>query len=427
MRRKWVWLAVAAAVAVGGTWWALRTTLQVDVAAEKTSTGTIVRRIFATGTIQPTRTVDVGAQVSGVVQSLAADFNSIVRANQVVARLDPSLYDAALAQARATRAQADAAVVQAKADLAGLRTAEVDARTKLARAQALAASQLIDQADLDAAQIAMNQAVAGVNSGEAQVSDAVAAVAAAAAAVTQAAANLDHTVIHSPIDGIVLSRAVDVGQTVAAAVQAPVLFTIATNLQHLQLEVDVDQADIGGIETGQPVTFEVESYPDEMFTGRITQVRLQPIAGQSAPATTVASSTIAPTTTQMATVISYATMIDVDNPGERLRPGMTASVVLRGARRANVVRIPNRALSFRPSPDVFRALGEAEPVAEAVTTRDADNVRPRDLWTFDGTRLVPVAVRTGLSDDQWTELVSGAVRPGDAVVTAANIRRRARF
>jgi HlyD family secretion protein len=221
-----------------------------------------------------------------------------------------------------------------------------------------------------------------------------------------------------------------VGQTVAAAVIAPVLFTIATDLSHLQVLLDVDQSDIAGIEVGQPVTFEVESYPDETFRGTVTQVRLQPIAEQSAPATTVASSTIAQTTTSVATVVSYATMIDVDNPGERLRPGMTASVVLSGARRKDALRIPNSVLSFRPSQAVLRALGQADPIrdeAEAAVTASDTGTKPRDLWKFDGKRFTPVSVRVGLSDDRWTEVIGGTIHRGDAIVTRAGVLQRSRF
>ena len=422
-------LAAAVAVALVATvQWATRRAPEASVTTAPVSRGPIARRIFATGAIQATRTVDVGAQVSGAVQTLNADFNSIVRAHEVVARIDPSLYEAALAQAQASMAQAEAAAAQARADLAGLRTAEEDARTRFVRARALGESHLITQADLDAAQIALNEAVAGTRSGEANVSDADAVVAEAKAAVAQARTNLDHTYIYSPIDGIVLNRAVDVGQTVAAAVQAPVLFTLATNLARLQVQLNIDQSEIGGVEPGQTVTFEVESYPDETFHGRITQVRLQPIAEQSTTATTIATSTMGATTTSMATVISYATMIDVDNADGRLRPGMTASVALIGARREGALRVPNGALSFRPTAELFRALGQTEPATpEGVQAGGDANSKPHELWTFDGQRLTPVAVKLGLSDDQWTEVVSGPLSAGAAIVTQAAVRTPSRF
>jgi HlyD family secretion protein len=390
------------------------------------TSGTVVRRIFATGTLQATRTVDVGTQVSSVIASLGADFNSIVRKGQVIARLDPSLYAAALDQAKASLLQAEAAVQQADADLSTARTAEEDARIKLTRATQLSASQLITQADLDAANIAMNEASATVNSMAAQKNDAAAVVAQAKATVSQAQVNLDHTVIDAPTDGIVLNRNVDVGQTVAAAIQAPVLFTIATDLRRLQVQVDVDESDIAGIEAGQPVTFEVESYPDETFRGVVTQVRLQPIAEQTTTATTVPSATIAQQTTTVATVVSYATMIDVDNPGERLRPGMTASVLLTGVRHDDVTRIPTAAVSFRPSTAVFAALGEKEPPVP-VAPFPTDGQKPRELWTYAGQRFSPLLVQIGLSDGLWTEVTKGSLHAGDRIVTNATVRTLSRW
>jgi len=398
----------------------------VDVTTGDVTSGTVVRRIFATGTLQATRTVDVGTQVSGAISSLGADFNSIVHKGDVVARLDPSLYQATLDQAKASLVQSEAALQQANADLVGARTAEEDARIKLTRATQLASSQLITQADLDAAQIAMHEATATVASMSAQTKDAAATVAQAKAAVAQAQVNLDHTVIYAPTDGIVLNRSVDVGQTVAAAVQAPVLFTMATDLRRLQVQVDVDESDIAGIEKGQAVTFEVESYPDETFHGVVSQVRLQPIAEQTTTATTVASSTLPQQTTAVPTVVSYATMIDVDNPDERLRPGMTASVVLTGIQHDGVTRIPNAAVSFRPSAAAFSALGEKEPPVPAAPF-PADGPKPRELWTYDGKRLSPVLVQIGLSDGEWTEVTRGTIRPGDSIVTNATVRKLSRW
>ena len=392
------------------------------------SPGAIVRRVVATGTLQATRTVDVGTQVSGTIDSLSADFNSIVRANQVIARLDPSLYKAALGQAKAALLQADANLNQARAGLEGARTAEEDARTKFTRAMALSRDLLITQSDLDAAKIAQDEASAGVRVAEGDVGDAMAQVRQAEASVTLGQVNLDHTTIRSPIAGIVLSRNVDVGQTVAAAVQAPVLFSIAKDLTHLQVQLDVDQSDVGELQLGRRVTFEVESYPDETFSGTVSQVRWQPIAEQSTPATTVASSTLPQVTTSMATVVSYATMIDVENPDERLRPGMTAQVLMQGVRHDNVTRIPNNALSFRPPAEVLKAIRQSEPSTDAVAAVGSSSmVKSRVVWTFDGTRFAPLSVRVGLSDDQWAELLSGNVHPGDLLVTGAELVKRSRF
>jgi HlyD family secretion protein len=399
-------LVAATAVIGGAAAWTFHTTTEVQVTTAAVDTGSISRRIVATGTLQATRTVDVGTQVSGVIDSLSADFNSIVHANEVIARLDPGL---------------------ARASLQGARTADEDARTKYGRAVALSREQLITASDLDAAKIVQDEATADVRSADAEVADAAAAVQQAAANVNQAQVNLDHTVIHSPIDGIVLSRNVDVGQTVAAAVQAPVLFSIATDLRHLQVQLDVDQSDVGELQVGRPVTFQVESYPDETFRGTVTQVRLQPIAEQSTTATTVSSSTLPQTATSVATVVSYAAMIDVDNPDERLRPGMTAEVLVQGIRHDNVTRLPDNALSFRPSADVLKVLGQPEPSVGELASPGDTTAKPRAVWKFDGKRFTAIPVRVGLADDQWTELMTGDVHAGDVVVTRADVQRRSRF
>ena len=277
MRSRFIALSAVAVVVGAAAAWALRPIAHVEVSTAEVDKGTIARRIFATGALKATRTVDVGTQVSGIVESLAADFNSIVRADQVIARLDPSLFDAALEQAKASLLQSQANLNQARAGLDGARTAEEDARTKYSRALSLSRQELITQSDLDAAKVAEDEAIAGIHSADAAVADSAAEVQQSVANVNQAKVNRDHTVIHSPINGIVLNRNVDVGQTVAAAVQAPVVFTIATDLTHLQVQLDVDQADVGDLQLGRPVTFEVESYPDETFKGTVSQVRLQPM------------------------------------------------------------------------------------------------------------------------------------------------------
>jgi len=375
----------------------------VQVTTAVVDAGPIVRHIVATGTLQALRTVDVGAQVSDTIQSLDADFNSIVRKGQVLAKLDPTLIDAQLQQARAAEQQAEANVRSAQTEVE-------DAGTKLARAERLGAKALIQQSDLDAAVILKQSADADLKAAEAQVVE-------AKANVSQAAVNLEHTTIESPIDGIVVARNVDVGQTVAAAFQAPVLFTIATDLTHMQVEVDVDESDVGAVQAGTRVTFEVQSYPHETFQGTVSQVRLQPVAEQTATATAVGGgATATGATTTIGTVIGYATMIDVDNPDEKLRPGMTATVTLAGLRRDHVVRIPNSALSFRPAPAVLSAIKESVGSPPSTSSR---------VWRFDGRQFMPVDVRVGLADNEWSELISGSLHPGDAVVTEAALGQSA--
>ncbi len=394
--------AAVACAGVASIVWAVHRPPQVEVTMAEVTRGAVVRRIIAAGTLRPVRTVDVGAQVSGTVQSLDADFNTAVRTGQVIARLEPSAFQAALEQSRAGLQDAEAALVQARADYGGLQVADRDAAVQLRRAEALAKSEIITEADLDAARTQMQAADDSVRSGAASVRQAEAAVGAAQSALQQAQVNLDYTIIRSPVDGVVLSRSVDVGQTVAASVQAPVLFTIATDLRRLQAEVDVDEADVGGLQTGQVVSFTVESYPDATFRGTLTQVRLGAVV--------------------IAAVVSYAVMIDVDNQDERLRPGMTALLALEGLRHEDVLRVPNSALAFHPPIDVLAAIGQPEPQPLAVGTAE-DSSRRGEIWRYDGRRFTAAAVTAGLSDASWTEVSAGSVAAGDRLVTSARLVR----
>lgn len=417
-RRRMFWFVVlVTVVAVSGSW-RFRAKSTVDVATALVTAGTIERPIVAVGTLQGVTTVEVGSQASGVVQSVDVDFNSIVHTGQVLARLDPSLFQAACDQASAELRGAQAALAEAQADVAGLRAAERDAQIKLERAAALAQRDLIQRADLDAAVIAKDEASADVTSGEARVAQANGGVDRARAAVDQAVVDLSHTVIRSPIDGIVIERAVDVGQTLAASVQSPVLFRIAADLSRMEVQVDVDESDIGGVTVGEPATFRVESYPGETFAGTVSGIRLQPVAETAAPSAT--GSPAAPST-----IVSYATIVDAPNAQRKLRPGMTAQVRLPGSRHDHVVRIPNSALSFRPSPDVLIAMGETSPSSGLSAARArAAGGEQAELWQYDGKRFTPIVVRVGLANDEWTELVDGMLRAGDSVVTNAVLNSR---
>ena len=427
MRRSfWFWLALIITVAGVAIAWAFRTTTEVQVSTAPVTDGQITRRILATGTVQAVTTVEVGAQVSGVISSLDADYNSLVHAGQIVATLDASAYDAQLRETVAEREEADAALKRADADVAGFKTAVEDAQMKLTRAEALWDTQLIPRADLDAARAAAEEAKADLAAGQATVVQAMAAVDQAKAAVDQAAVNASHTIIRSPVDGIVVERAVDVGQTLAATVQSPTLFRIAGNLERLQVQVDVDESDVGGLTPGEPVTFDVDAYPGETFHGTISQVRVQPVAQQTATATVVGGGTTqAPATSTVATVVSYTTIVEVANLDQRLRPGMTADVVLPVARREHAIRIPNGALAFRPGPDLLAAIGEVEPPRPS-PAGGADGA-VRAVWEYDGRQFTPIAVRAGVADEGWTELVSGSIRPGDELVTGAVLQRRHRL
>ena len=247
----------------------------------------------------------------------------------MLARLDPSLFQTQIEQARAN-------LLRAQADVERLKVALEDAQIKLTRARELSGKQLLAKSDLDAAESTARAAEAQVRSAEAQVTQ-------AQASLSQNQVNLQHTVIEAPIDGLVISRNVDVGQTVAASMQAPTLFILAADLTKMQVVANLDESDVGRIRPAQRVTFHVDAYPADEFTGTVAQVRLQPIVQQN--------------------VVTYATVINVPNPDLRLKPGMTANVNVEIARRTNVLRVPNTALRFRPSNDMFAALGQTPPPA----------------------------------------------------------------
>jgi HlyD family secretion protein len=307
--------------------------------------GDIVDAVSTTGTLQPVTTVQIGSQVSGNISYLGADFNSIVKQGQIIAKLDPSLLQAQLEQSRANVLRSQADVAQSEANLARARVALLDAQQKYARAKQLDAKGLQPQADLDAAKIAVDSAQSSLQSAEAALNSAKASVSQSQANFNQAQVNLEHTIITSPVDGIVTQRSVDVGQTVASSLQAPTLFIIAVDLTKLQVSANIDEADIGRIRPGQRATFRVDAYPTDTFEGTVAQVRLQPVVVQN--------------------VTTYATIIDAPNPDLKLRPGMTATLRVEVSQKSDVLRVPSAALRFRPTADVFAALNQPVP-AEAL-------------------------------------------------------------
>ena len=269
-------LAAAAAAAAGYYRYGTRTPAP-EVTTLPVTRGDVAEVVGATGTLEALTTVQVGTQVSGTVQSLHADFNSIVHKGQVVARLDPSLFETQVAQGRAN-------LVRAQADVERQRVALEDAQAKAKRARELSAQGLVPALELENAEAALGSAQAQLRSAQAQLVQ-------AEASLNQSLVNLQHTVIEAPIDGIVISRNVDVGQTVAASMQAPTLFVIAADLTKMRVAADVDESDVGRIRPGQPVRFRVDAYPNEEFSGTVVQVRLQPKVTQN--------------------VVTYATVIDV--------------------------------------------------------------------------------------------------------------------
>jgi HlyD family secretion protein len=342
------------------------------VTTEPVTRGSVVRNISATGTLEARTTVQVGTQVSGTIQALNADFNSIVRKGQVLARLDPSLYQSAIEQARANLARA-------QADRDRLEVVEADAVVKRDRARELASRQLIPATELDAAEVTVQSAGAQIRSAAAQVAQ-------AAAALRQADVNLTKTVITSPIDGIVIARNVDVGQTVSASLQAPTLFLLAAGLEEMQLKANIDESDLGAIREGQTVAFTVDAYPRDRFAGTVEQVRLNPVVEQN--------------------VVTYAAIITAPNPELKLKPGLTANVIIEVARRDNVLRVPATALRFRPTDDVRKLLSAGEPAGKGLM-----------VWTYVEGRMTGVPVTAGASDGVNTEVSGAGLSEGIQVVT----------
>ena len=370
-------LTVAAVTAV----YARKDTTAPSVTSAAVSRGSIVSVVAATGVLEAVTTVQVGSQVSGTVESLSADFNSIVRRGQVLARLDQSLYASAIEQARAN-------VIKAEADLERVRVSLADAEAKLNRAKELSSRQLIPAMELDTAAVTRDTAIAQVRSSQAALSQ-------ARASLSQAQVNLTKTVITSPIDGIVLSRNVDVGQTVAASLSAPTLFVIAADLTRMRLNASIDEADLGRIAQGQRVGFTVDAFPQDTFHGTVEQVRLNPVVANN--------------------VVTYAAIISAPNDELKLKPGMTASLNIEIARRDNVLRIPAAALRFKPTADVLKALN-----AGTATPAKGDG-GSGTVWIRSGESAAAASVTIGASDGTWTELVGGPLTEGAQLVTRVEI------
>src|SRR5437868_7906234 len=290
--------------------------------------GDIREVVEATGTINAVTTVQVGSQVSGTISRLNADFNSRVKKGQVVAQIDPSLFQGALLQAKADLANAKANLVASQANLEKAQATAVQTKADYERTEGLAKEGVMSQQQLDLAKSNADSADAAVLAAKATITQASAQAQQKQAAVTVAQTNLDYTTIHAPIDGTVIARSVDVGQTVAASLQAPTLFTIAQDLTKMQVYAATDESDVGMIKSGQVVSFKVDAFPKDTFTGKVSQVRMN--------ATTVQN------------VVTYNTIIDFDNPELKLFPGMTAYISIPVANAQDVMRVPNGALRYKP-------------------------------------------------------------------------------
>jgi HlyD family secretion protein len=401
MSRSALWISgiVVAALAGGGAWWYLgKDDKEVQWRTGRVERGDLQVSVTATGTLQALVTVQVGTQVSGPIASIHADFNTEVKKGEVIARLDTTLLHAALEDARS--------------NLARVAAQERQAAEELKRTQALFDRALISRAELDQALASAQVAKANLSSARSQVE--------------RARINLRYAIITSPIDGIVLSRAVDVGQTVAASFNTPTLFTIAGDLRQMEVKAAVDEADIGRVKEGQKATFTVDAYPEAEFEGTVQQVRLEPKVEQN--------------------VVTYDVVIRVPNPDKKLMPGMTANLTIAVTRKEDVLVVPSAALRFRPPRDrkASRESGEAagwegrrrpDDPGEGDSARGGDGgpgarkarrgggdgsggdegmSRGRIFLLVDG-QPQAVRVRTGLTDGSRTE-IAGEVEPGATVL-----------
>jgi HlyD family secretion protein len=395
--RKWVlviFLATAMAAAIV-SWKRIEKTNSVQYKTQDAVLGNLTATVTATGDLQPTNTVEVGSELSGIVKSVEGDYNDRVKVGQVLAKLDTTKLDAQVTQSKASLESARANVLQAQATL-------TETRSKLAqfrKVRELSNNKVPSQTELDAAEAAFERAQADVASARAAVSQ-------AKATLEANETDLSKSVIHSPIHGIVLARSVEVGQTVAASFQAPVLFTLAEDLTKMELHVDVDEADIGKVREGQKASFNVAAYPNRTFEARITQTRY-------------GSSTTSG-------VVTYETVLKVDNEDLSLRPGMTATAEITVKEVQNAVLAPSAALRFtppapeekKPSASLISALlprpPRSKPRQEAMNDKNHQRV-----WTLKNGELTSIPVTTGSSEGGMTEIVSGGVEPGMALVVDA--------
>jgi HlyD family secretion protein len=415
--RRWRWplLGIAVAIAAAGGWVALRRPPPLNYETATVDRGPVIARITATGVLSALVTVQVGAQVSGQITKITVDFNSPVQKGQLIAQLDPVLYQASVDQARANwvaaKAQVDKAIVQ-----------ELDGKRQYDRTAVLKQRDLMSQADLDTAEATWRAAAAQTGTAKGQLEQ-------AKAALKQAEENLKYTSIYSPIDGVVISRSIDVGQTVASSLSAPTLFTIAQDLRKMQVDTSVAEADVGKLHDGMDATFLVDAYPNERFSGHIRQIRNAPQTVQN--------------------VVTYDAVIDVLNPDLKLKPGMTANSTVVYAERQDALRVPNAALRFHPPPEMLAILGGARPGGPSRVAGSASAASgsagsgggragggggagmartpsaaavvltegKKTVWVLREGKPMSVPITTGVTDGTLSEVTEGGLKAGDLVIT----------
>lgn len=426
LKHKWLILLVVVVIIALFAAFSFNRKAQPQYFTARMEKGDIHQVVEATGTINAVITVQVGSQVSGTIDELFADFNSRVKTNQVIARIEPSLFEGAVLQAKADLENARANLLAARANLEKARATATQTKADYERTVGLARDGVMSQQQLDIAQANSETAAAQVSADVAAVTQAEAQVSLKKAALEVAQTNLDHTIIRSPIDGTVVARNVDVGQTVAASLQAPTLFTIAQDLTKMQVYVKTDESDVGDIRVGQTVTFKVDAFPKDTFHGHVSQVRMNPTTVQN--------------------VVTYDTIVDFDNVDLKLFPGMTAYVTIPVANAMDVLKVPNGALRYKPDmkPEEVRALYKKFGIEEATTQARRGAIPPPEVQRGQGqaaaamrsarseTAVVwkvapdgsiePVRINLGITDHTFTEVaqMQGELKESDEVVTGAN-------
>lgn len=393
MKPKKIIIILSIAVVLGLVWYFfIRTKEQpVVLTTEKPSTGAISTSVTATGTVQPVDTVSVGTQVSGTISALYADFNSVVKKGQLLAELDKTLIQSTVDQSKASlvQAQSNAAYQQTNFD----------------RQKQLYATGSISRADYDQAVNAYQTAQATVNNVKAQL--------------RAAEKNLSFTQIYSPIDGVVLGRSVNIGQTVAASFNTPTIFTIAKDITKMQVQAKVDEADIGNVKKGQRATFTVDAFIDDTFNGTVKDIRLQPSISSN--------------------VVTYITLIDAPNDDKKLMPGMTANIVVYTKEVSDALLIPAQALKFRPdsslakqyeivrNPRVKKEGGRASGKKHSITKpKDGEvtDIPPSYVWVLEGSKLIQKEIKVGLDDNTHVQVLSG-INNNDVIITGSETKKAA--
>jgi len=432
IKRNWILFAL---IVVGvGIFAAFRLTRksEVEYFTAKVEQGDIRQVIEATGTINPVTLVQVGSQVSGMISKLYVDFNSKVKQGQIIAEIDPKLFQGAVLQAQADLQNAQASVMAAKANLVKDEATQKQNKLDFERAKGLVPPGIMSQQQLDQAKATYDAITAQVGSDRAAVEQANAQVGQKTASLKVAQTNLDYSIIRAPINGTVVNRNIDIGQTVAASLQAPTLFTIAQDLTKMYVYAKTDEGDVGQIRPGHAADFQVDAFPKEVFHGVVSQVRMNATIVQN--------------------VVTYDTIVDFKNPDLKLFPGMTAYVSIPVAAVRNVVKIPNAALRYKPDlpaeklEELYRKYGIV-PAQAAQTSKQAEVPQPpggggrergpsplngaapaesATVWRLlPDKSLQPVQVHIGLTDHTYTALTGGEVKPGDQLITGATTAKAA--